>query len=68
MACGGDGATVGWEGMPRERQVYVLTADSAWSPLAKGPSLPGRVECPEAAGLQGNKSSNIPGVSLLSHI
>lgn len=47
------------------RDAKVKTADSAWSPLAKGLSLPGRVGCPEAAGLQGNKSSNIPGVSLL---
>ena len=64
-----DHGTWGWWGRCGVgRDAKVKTTDSAWSPLAKGLSLPGRVGCPEAAGLQGNKSSNIPGVSLLSHV
>lgn len=58
----------GGEGMPGQRQVWVLGADAAWSPLAESLSHPERAECPGVAGLQGNKSSNIPGTSLLSQV
>ena len=58
----------GGKGMPGQRQVWVLGADGAWSPLAEGLSHPVRAEGSGVAGLQGNKSSNIPGASLLSQV
>ena len=66
MVCGGDGATV-WGKECQGKDKPVCTLQTAPGHLLQRVCHSQGGWSPEAAGLQGNESSNIPGVSLLRH-